>query len=96
MTRERNERFMRICKRARELWEDDGRPLDRHDYHWLLAMQQIDAEDQIPSARRGSASHPPTIFSHAIEAMENVVRQDDLQAPGPDSGTPPKPRSSRR
>lgn len=39
MTKERNEQF----QRAREMWENEERPMGRHDKFWLTAMAEIDA-----------------------------------------------------
>lgn len=46
MTKERNERFKRICQRAREMWESEGRPIGSHDVFWLKAMAEVDATSQ--------------------------------------------------
>ena len=51
MTIESNARYVRICERARQIWESEGRPFGKHEMHWLMAMHEIDAEDESMSCR---------------------------------------------
>jgi hypothetical protein len=40
-----NDKTDRIRKKAHEIWESEGRPHGRHDYHWDEASRQIESED---------------------------------------------------
>jgi hypothetical protein len=88
MTLESNVRYARICERARQIWKNEGRPFGMHETHWLMAMHEIDAEDELASCQLTDAS--TSVFSHAIQAIDGAYT----------SGAPPKAapkfRSSRR
>lgn len=40
-----DERTDRIRDRAHNIWEEEGRPDNRHDEHWLQAEREISHED---------------------------------------------------
>lgn len=71
MTRERNERFKKICQLAREMWESEGRPADRHDVLWLKAMAEIDAASPDQPGFQAEIS----LLSRAVTAMDDIVTQ---------------------
>ncbi|WP_315918293.1 DUF2934 domain-containing protein [Mesorhizobium sp. SP-1A] len=89
--RERNERYARLCRRAREIWEQEGQPIGRHEIHWLMAIQQIDAEDET-GPQTTEATIPEATFTHAVQVLEHVVAADLAPAGKPK----PRLRSSRR
>jgi hypothetical protein len=98
MTKERNERFARLCRRACEIYEAEGRPHGRHEAHWLMAIQQIDAEDQAaekaPAGRNADA-----MLSRAVQAVEHIVSESAREGERPERrllARHYKPRSSRR
>ncbi|OQM76368.1 hypothetical protein BFN67_14675 [Pseudaminobacter manganicus] len=97
MTRERNERFARLCRRACEIYEAEGRPHGRQDVHWLLAIQQIDAEDKAAEEAPGSPI-ADAILSRAVQAMEHIATESTEQSEKADRRllTGYKVRSSRR
>lgn len=79
MTKERNERYKRICQRVREMWESEGRPLGSHDVFWLRAMAEVDAAS--PDDATPSKEIAP--MSRAVVAMDDLA----TKAPKP---VPPK------
>ena len=84
----------RICQRAHEIWEGEGRPEGRHAEHWAQASREIEAQD-------GKASPPaptspedsPTVTSpdggttpaQAAAAADAVgaPRKAETGSPGP-------------
>ena len=76
MTIESNARYARICERARQIWESEGRPFGKHEMHWLMAMHEIDAEDESMPCRLpgqlpdGAAS--TSVLSRAIQAIDDA------------------------
>lgn len=72
MTKERNERFMKICQRARELWESAGRPAGKHGEFWLAAMAEVDAS--APSSAH-IILEPASLLSRAVAAMDDTISQ---------------------
>jgi hypothetical protein len=98
MTKERNERFARLCRRACEIYEAEGRPHGRHEIHWQMAIEQIDAEDQ--AAENGPAGgNADAMLSRAVQAVEHIVAEGSREGERPDRrllARHYKPRSSRR
>lgn len=74
MTKERNERFKRICQRAHEIWESEGRPLGSHDVFWLAAMAEIDATS--PDSLMPSTGDTP--MSRAVMAMDDLASEQKM------------------
>lgn len=70
MTNEFNERFHRICQRARELWESDGRPLNKHEELWQRAMIEIDAMPFGPPEK--PAADDTSSLSRAATTIKNI------------------------
>lgn len=42
-----NDREDRIRERARQVWENEGKPEGQHERHWSEATSQIEAEERI-------------------------------------------------
>jgi len=73
MTKERNERFKRICQRAQELWESEGRPTDRGDAFWLAAMAEVDAGAWALHDQPAPEKVP--LLSRVVEALDDTAPQ---------------------
>lgn len=48
----------RIRERAHRIWEEEGRPLGRHEQHWHRACNEIDTETRHAGARSGISDVP--------------------------------------
>lgn len=48
----------RIRERAHRIWEEEGRPIGRHEQHWQRACSEIDAETRQAGARSGIPDVP--------------------------------------
>jgi len=71
MTKERNERFKRICQRTQEMWVRAGRPMDKHDLYWEAAMIEIDADQSAPH-------DPPGMILQGSLLSRGVTAIDDM------------------
>ena len=74
VTKERNERFKRICQRAEEMWERAGRPMDKHDVFWEAAMTEIDAGVPASHDQPAIILQEP-LFSRAVTAIDHITRR---------------------
>ena len=63
----------RIRTRAYQIWEDEGRPHDRHHDHWQRAERESDPDGDGRSSGSGSA-HPGM--------MGDGTEEQDLGQPG--------------
>ena len=69
-----SDRDERIRQRAFEIWQREGQPHGRHEEHWRMAAQEIDAEMGGASTGRGRRS--------ANGAAEKKVTGRQAAAPG--------------
>jgi hypothetical protein len=52
--------YQRISTLAHQLWEDEGRPNDRAEYHWLQAESMIHAKAEIAKPAKKPATRSKT------------------------------------
>jgi hypothetical protein len=50
----------RIRERAHCIWEEEGRPVGRHEQHWQRACHEIDAETRHVGPNSGNPASPNT------------------------------------
>lgn len=72
----RNERYRRIRARAGEIWRQEGCPGDQHERHWLLAMREIDIEDDaLPWRPSPKPAIPPPAIRTPGQAKAGALPQ---------------------
>ncbi|WP_395382923.1 DUF2934 domain-containing protein [Mesorhizobium sp. UC22_110] len=84
MTQERNRRDARIVRRAAEIWSEEGRPMNRHEEQWLMAMREIDDEDRSgdaatwESAMARLAGAEIDVYREALGQSASALSNDDI------------------
>jgi hypothetical protein len=71
-TDETQSREARVSVIAYQIWEEEGRPHGRHDIHWQLACEMVDAEDL--------AKEPPPTWLHRQDDKPAATREPKKSA----------------
>jgi len=84
----------RIKQRAYEIWEREGRPHGRDDVHWLIAVQEIRAEDGWVDDTAASAG-PMDDLSRQLESAEASLAPEGVEPAPAELAPAKKPRAKK-
>lgn len=70
-----NDRETRIRQRAYQLWQDDGSPEGKHEYHWAAAAREIDSGE----SEGGDAVNPGVVREAIREHTDAFVVATDME-----------------
>jgi DUF2934 family protein len=87
----------RIRERAHTIWEREGRPADRAEVHWSLAIAEIAAEAPKPAAPTPAAAKkaPAKPRAKVAAAAAPKVEKAEKAEKAPKAKPAPKPTAAK-